>query len=45
MCDCNDRCQKPENLKTRPEECTPEQIRKCHGDNKSHPCSDKNEDK
>ncbi len=31
-------CQKPERLKTRPEDCTPEQIRKCHGDAGKHPC-------
>ena len=31
-------CQKPENLKTKPEECTPEQIRQCHGDVQDHPC-------
>jgi len=32
-------CQKPENLKTTPQECTPEQIRKCHGDAAEHPCT------
>ncbi|MBN2569227.1 MAG: helix-turn-helix transcriptional regulator [Deltaproteobacteria bacterium] len=37
MCDC--KCQKPEKLKGKPEECTPEQIRECHGD-QEHPCSD-----
>lgn len=31
-------CQKPENLKGKPEECTPEQIKKCHGDVDKHPC-------
>jgi len=31
-------CEKPENLKGKPEECTPEQIRKCHGNVKEHPC-------
>jgi len=31
-------CQKPENLKGRPEECSPEQIQKCHGTGASHPC-------
>jgi len=31
-------CQKPENLKGTPEECTPEQIRECHGDIKEHAC-------
>ena len=43
----NSGCQKPENLKGRPEDCSPEQIRKCHGDVKEHPCvkADKAEDK
>ena len=35
---CKDCCQQPENLKGKPEECSPEQIRKCHGDTKNHPC-------
>lgn len=34
-------CRKPENLKGTPEECTPEQIRTCHGDGKDHPCRPK----
>ena len=37
MCDC--KCQNPEKLKGKPEECTPQQIRECHGD-KEHPCID-----
>ena len=42
MCDKKDcGCQKPEELKTKPEECTPEQIKKCHGDVKEHPCAEK----
>lgn len=32
-------CQKPENLKDKPEKCLPEQIRKCHGNAKEHPCT------
>ena len=40
--DCEDGqkkgCQKPENLKGKPEECTPEQIRECHGDIEEHAC-------
>jgi hypothetical protein len=47
MC-CNDKkegCRKPENLKDKPRECTPEQIRKCHGDAKDHPCATQPEDK
>jgi hypothetical protein len=41
MC-CNEKkseCQKPENLKGKPGECSPEQIKKCHGDTKTHPCT------
>jgi ArsR family transcriptional regulator len=37
MCDC--KCQYPEKLKGKPEECTPEQIKECHGD-KEHPCEE-----
>ena len=33
-------CQKKEHLKTTPEECTPEQIKECHGDSATHPCVD-----
>jgi hypothetical protein len=29
----------PEKLKDRPENCTPEQIKECHGDDKKHPCA------
>ena len=39
MCDeKKEGCQKPENLKGKPQDCTPEQIKKCHGDVKKHPC-------
>ena len=31
-------CRTPENLKDEPESCSPEQIMKCHGDVKDHPC-------
>jgi len=31
-------CQQPTQLKDKPENCTPEQIKKCHGDEKNHPC-------
>ena len=41
MCDC--KCQYPEKLKGKPEECTPEQIKECHGDKKEHPCEEKKE--
>ncbi len=33
-------CQKPENLKGRPEDCSPEQIEKCHGTAGKHPCTE-----
>jgi DNA-binding transcriptional ArsR family regulator len=39
MCDC--KCQHPEKLKGKPEECTPKQIEKCHGSKKNHPCAPK----
>ncbi len=38
---CNEKnksCQKPENLKGKPEDCSPEQIKKCHSDSGKHPC-------
>jgi DNA-binding transcriptional ArsR family regulator len=37
MC-CGPCCERPEKLKGKPEECTPVQIRDCHGDVKNHPC-------
>jgi hypothetical protein len=37
MCD-KGKCQKPKELVGKPEECSPEQIKKCHGDVKGHPC-------
>ena len=37
----DNRCEHPEKLKSRPGECTPEQIKKCHGDVKEHPCENK----
>ena len=38
-------CEHPERLKGKPEECTPEQIKECHGDIsiEEHPCVSKNE--
>lgn len=38
MCCEKKKCQKPENLKDRPEGCSPEQIKKCHGEASAHPC-------
>jgi ArsR family transcriptional regulator len=37
MC-CGPCCEQPDKLKGKPEECTPEQIRECHEDEKDHPC-------
>jgi len=31
-------CQRPEKLKGKPGDCTPEQIMECHGKTKKHPC-------
>ncbi len=42
---CKDCCQKPDRLKGKPEECTNEQIRECHGNEKDHLCMPKNEGK
>jgi DNA-binding transcriptional ArsR family regulator len=36
MCDC--KCQHPEKLRAKPEDCTPKQIEKCHGKAAKHPC-------
>lgn len=33
------KCECPEELEGKPEECTPEQIEKCHGPNREHPCT------
>jgi hypothetical protein len=38
MCEKGKCCQKPEQLKGKPQDCSPEQITKCHGDAKAHPC-------
>ncbi len=35
---CNCACQHPEKLKGKPEECSSEQIKACHGDAKDHSC-------
>ena len=31
-------CEHPEKLKGKPGECSPEQIRECHGKDAKHPC-------
>jgi ArsR family transcriptional regulator len=35
---CKDCCEHPEKLKEKPEECSEEQIKECHGDTRKHPC-------
>ena len=39
MCDAKKGCQKPEELKGTPEQCSPGQTRKCHADVAQHPCA------
>ena len=43
MCckDCG--CQEPEELQGAPEDCSPEQVKKCHGEDAGHPCVDTGE--
>lgn len=38
MCCGTEGCQKPENLKSKPEDCSPERTRECHGDAEGHLC-------
>ena len=33
-----DQCEHPEKLKGKPGECSPEQVKECHGDSKGHSC-------
>lgn len=37
---CESCCQFPEKLKEKPQECTPEQIKECHGETERHPCEE-----
>ena len=39
---CQNCCQQPNKLKDKPENCSPEQIRECHGDVKKQPCEEEN---
>jgi len=34
------KCDHPDRLKGKPGECSPEQIKKCHGKEKEHSCED-----
>ena len=45
MCDPENKCEKPENLKGKPEECSQEQIEECHGEVQEHPCAEGSEEK
>ena len=36
-------CEQPDNPKEKPEQCTEEQIRKCHRDTKHHSCTESKE--
>lgn len=38
MCEKKQGCQKADNPTDRPDQCSPEQIKKCHGDAEEHPC-------
>ena len=40
---CNCQCEHPEKIHGSPEECTPEQIKECHGDAENHPCEKKDD--
>jgi hypothetical protein len=44
VCEKKKGCKHPEELKGDPKECSPEQIRKCHGDAEGHPCEPKDQD-
>jgi hypothetical protein len=32
-------CQKPKELKDKPSQCSPAQVKKCHGAATAHPCA------
>jgi len=36
---CQNCCQQPNKLQDKPENCSPQQINKCHGDVTEHPCT------
>ena len=46
MCDCcKNGCQNPKELLSRPEDCTPEQVVKCHGGAKEQACAPEKKEK
>ena len=45
MCEGKDTCQRAKEFPgVKPEECSAEQIKICHGDEKNHPCVEKAKD-
>ncbi|MHC4480871.1 MAG: hypothetical protein ACYS1C_07885 [Planctomycetota bacterium] len=38
------KCRRKENPEARPQECSTEQVRECHGDGAEHPCEGAAED-
>ncbi len=38
MCNRKKECLRPKESKGDPEKCSAEQIKKCHGEEKDHPC-------
>ncbi|MGC8862504.1 MAG: hypothetical protein ACP5R5_06985 [Armatimonadota bacterium] len=38
MCGDSKRCKREGDAARKPEECSPEQIRECHGELSEHPC-------
>ena len=38
MCEKRECCQRSEQRKGKPQDCSPEQIKKCHGGSKDHHC-------
>jgi ArsR family transcriptional regulator, arsenate/arsenite/antimonite-responsive transcriptional repressor len=41
---CQSCCEHPEKLKGKPEECSPKQIKECHGDTNEHLCKGENKE-
>jgi len=42
---CDTCCMHPEKLKDKPEKCTPEEIKECHGEADVHPCENQKEER
>jgi len=38
MCKPKAGCRKPDQLRTKPKQCSPAQVQECHGAEKDHPC-------